>query len=200
MAGWIRHSIHNVLALTLCTVLSPGAASAQDFEDPVSIAWKFGFDLSDATYHALWEDNKNQGYLPIQIEMDDGGDIYSGVWQKNTDGRGWASWRRLTSDPFHEKWDEFRKKGYRPLDQSSEVIGGSLLYSLVMVENKEGLDWVSNRNLTSEQFYTRLRWATRDPSIGAAIRRAADAHAAHSTSDRAVRRCAARQSSPQMPL
>lgn len=69
-------------------------------------------------------------------------------------GGGWASWRRLPSDQFHEKWDEFRKKGYRPLDQSSEVIGGSLLYSLVMVENKEGLDWVSRRNLTSEQFST----------------------------------------------
>jgi CubicO group peptidase (beta-lactamase class C family) len=152
MPTWIRHSMCSVLAMTLGAVLSPGAASAQDFEDPVSVAWKFGYGLSDSKYHAVWDDYKEQDYLPIQIEMDDGGAIYSGVWQKNTDGRGWASWRRLTSDQFHEKWDEYRQKGYRPLDQSSEVIGGSLLYSLIMVENKEGLDWVSNRNLTSEQF------------------------------------------------
>jgi len=128
------------------------AASAQDFQDPVSVAWRFGYGLSDAAYHSTWEKNKDDGYLPIQVEMDDGGDIYSGVWQKNTDGRGWASWRRLTSDQFHDRWDEYREKGYRPIDQGSEVIGGDLLYSLIMVENKEGLDWVSNRNLTSAQF------------------------------------------------
>ncbi len=127
-------------------------ASAQDFQDPVSVAWRFGYGLSDATYHSVWEKNKDDGYLPIQVEMDDGGDIYSGVWQKNTDGRGWASWRRLTSDQFHDRWDEYRQKGYRPIDQGSEVIGGDLLYALIMVENKEGLDWVSNRNLTSAQF------------------------------------------------
>jgi CubicO group peptidase (beta-lactamase class C family) len=138
--------------MTLAALLSATVASAQDFEDPVSIAWKFGYGLSDSTYHAVWEDYKDQGYLPIQIEMDNGGDDYSGVWQKNTDGRGWASWRRLTSSQFHDKWDEYRQKGYRPIDQSSEVIGGTLLYSLIMVENKEGLDWISNRNLTSEQF------------------------------------------------
>jgi CubicO group peptidase (beta-lactamase class C family) len=140
--------------MALGALLSAGVASAQDFEDPVSIAWKFGYGLSDSTYHAIWEDYKDQGYLPIQVEMDNGGDDYSGVWQKNTDGRGWASWRRLTSDQFHENWDEYRQKGYRPIDQSSEVIGGTLLYSLVMVENKEGLDWISNRNLTSAQFAT----------------------------------------------
>jgi len=148
----IRHSLRAVLAMALCAVFTAGVASAQDFEDPVSIAWRFGFGLSDAGYYSAWENNKNDGYLPIQTEMDDGGDIYSGVWQKNTDGRGWVSWRRLTSDGFHDKWDEYRQKGYRPIDQSSEVIGGDLLYSLIMVENKEGLDWVSNRNLTSSQF------------------------------------------------
>jgi CubicO group peptidase (beta-lactamase class C family) len=148
----LRHSLCGVIALTLGALLNPVAASAQDFEDPVSIAWRFGFGLSDATYSSTWEKNKDDGYLPIQVEMDDGGDIYSGVWQKNTDGRGWASWRRLTSDQFHDNWDEYRQKGYRPIDQGSEVIGGDLLYSLIMVENKEGLDWVSNRNLTSAQF------------------------------------------------
>ena len=148
----LRHSLFGVIALTLGALLDPVVVSAQDFEDPVSIAWRFGFGLSDATYSSTWENNKDDGYLPIQVEMDDGGDIYSGVWQKNTDGRGWASWRRLTSDQFHDYWDEYRQKGYRPIDQGSEVIGGDLLYSLIMVENKEGLDWVSNRNLTSAQF------------------------------------------------
>ena len=32
------------------------------------------------------------------------------------------------------------------------MIGGKAVYSMVMIENKEGLKWVSNRNLTSQQF------------------------------------------------
>jgi CubicO group peptidase (beta-lactamase class C family) len=151
MSGRIQHVLCCTLGIILVVV---GNAAAQGFEDPLSIAWKFGYGLSDATYHARWEEYKNQGYLPIQIEMDNGGAIYSGVWQKNTDGRGWASWRRLTSDQFHQYWDEYRLKGYRPIDQSSENIGGTLLYSLIMVENKEGLGWISRRNLTSAQFST----------------------------------------------
>ena len=151
MPGRIRCAFCGTLVMTLVVI---GSAAAQGFEDPLSIAWKFGYALSDATYHARWEEYKNEGYLPIQTEMDNGGAIYSGVWQKNTDGRGWASWRRLTSDKFHQYWDEYRLKGYRPIDQSSEVIGGNLLYSLIMVENKEGLGWISRRNLTTQQFST----------------------------------------------
>ncbi|HEX5132360.1 MAG TPA: serine hydrolase [Candidatus Krumholzibacteria bacterium] len=151
MPGRIRHAFCGALAMTLVVI---GSAAAQGFEDPLSIAWKFGYGLSDATYHARWEEYKNEGYLPIQTEMDNGGAIYSGIWQKNTDGRGWASWRRLTSHQFHQYWDEYRLKGYRPIDQSSEVIGGTLLYSLIMVENKEGLGWISRRNLTTQQFST----------------------------------------------
>jgi len=145
-------SIGCALVTTFAAGLVAGAAQAQDFHDPDSIAWKFGYGLSDAAYSKAWEDYKNEGFIPIDIEMDNGGADYSGVWQKNTDGRGWVSWRRLTDDQFHKNWDEYRQKGYRPIDQDAEVIGGKLLYSLIMVQNKEGLDWISNRNLTSEQF------------------------------------------------
>ena len=44
----IRHSLRAVLAMALCAVFTAGVASAQDFEDPVSIAWRFGFGLSHA--------------------------------------------------------------------------------------------------------------------------------------------------------
>ena len=91
MPTWIRHSMCSVLAMTLGAVLSPGAASAQDFDDPDTIAWKFGYGLSDAGYSRAWEDFKDEGYLPIDIEMDDGGASYSGVWRRTLmDGAGRA--------------------------------------------------------------------------------------------------------------
>lgn len=136
----------------LLVILLVGSVRADDFHDPKSVGWKFRYGLSDAEYAKAWDDYKKEGYLPIDIETGDNGKTYSGVWQKNTDGRGWASWRRLTSDSFHEKWEEYSKKGYRPIDQDAELIGGELLYSLIMVENKENLKWISRRNLTNEQF------------------------------------------------
>ncbi|MFQ5563242.1 MAG: serine hydrolase [Parvularculaceae bacterium] len=124
------------------------------FHDPASIGWYFRYGLTSNGYSSAWETYKNRGYLPIDIETDriGGRTRYSGVWQKNEDGRGWVSYRNLTSSGFHDKWEEYKNKGYRPIDQDAEVIGGSVRYSLVMVENKEGVKWVSNRNLTSAQF------------------------------------------------
>ncbi|MBD2355398.1 serine hydrolase [Tolypothrix sp. FACHB-123] len=152
MFNRFRSSIRWALVPVLAAALSAGAAQAQDFHDPDSIAWKFRYGLSDSAYSQAWEQYKKENFIPIDIEMDNGGEDYSGVWQKNTDGRGWVSWRKLTDEQFHKNWDEYRKKGYRPIDQDAEVIGGKLLYSLIMVQNKEGLDWISNRNLTSQQF------------------------------------------------
>lgn len=152
MLNRFRSSIGWVLLPALAAGLTAGAAQAQDFHDPESIAWKFRYGLSDTAYSQAWEQYKKENFIPIDIEMDNGGEDYSGVWQKNTDGRAWVSWRKLTNEQFHKNWDEYRQKGYRPIDQDAEVIGGKLLYSLIMVQNKEGLDWISNRNLTSQQF------------------------------------------------
>ncbi len=119
-----------------------GLAEAAGFDDPDSIAWKFRYGLKSAAYSNAWKSYKNDGYLPIDIETDTlVGVKYAGVWQKNTDGRGWASWRNLTSKEFSARWKEYSRKGYRPIDQDTEVVSGQVRYSLVMVQNKEGLKW-----------------------------------------------------------
>ncbi len=149
------HSLNSMLRLcgfVLGAVVYGTPVLADGFEDPESVGWKFRYGLTDAEYTKAWGDYKKEGYVPIDIETDDSGKTYAGVWQKNTDGRGWASWRRLSDESFHQKWDEYRKKGYRPIDQDAEIVGGKLLYSLVMIENKENLQWISRRNLTSAQF------------------------------------------------
>ncbi|PQA89057.1 serine hydrolase [Hyphococcus luteus] len=125
-----------------------------EFHDPVSTGWYIGYGLTSSRYNDLWTSYKNRGFVPIDIETDRIGrnTRYAGLWQKNEDGRGWVSYRNLTSSGFHDKWEEYKNKGYRPIDQDTVVINGSVRYSLIMVENKEGVKWISNRNLTSEQF------------------------------------------------
>ena len=127
---------------------------SHNFHDPDSIGWQFRYGLSSDAYGKAWNEYKGQGYLPIDIETDRVGTKtrFSGVWQKNKDNRKWASYRNLDSKSFGEKWKEYKDKGYRLIDQDMTMIGGKAVYSMVMIENKEGLKWVSNRNLTSQQF------------------------------------------------
>ncbi len=131
-----------------------GATQTDSFHDPKSVGWYFRYRLSNNAYKNAWDTYKGRGQVPIDIETDRIGSNtrYSGVWQKNEDNRRWVSYRNLTSEGFSERWKEYRDKGYRPIDQDTTVINGAVRYSLVMVENKEGLKWVSNRNLTSAQF------------------------------------------------
>lgn len=135
-------------------VLRRAITANTEFHDPTSTGWYFRYGLTSNGYNSAWTSYKNQGYVPIDIETDRIGNNtrYAGVWQKNEDGRGWVSYRNLTSNNFHSKWEEYKNKRYRPIDQDTVVINGSVRYSLVMVENKEGVKWISNRNLTSAQF------------------------------------------------
>jgi hypothetical protein len=115
---------------------------------------------------AAWEEYKKDGYLPIDIEMDNGGADYSGVWQKNTDGRDWISLRRQTDEQFHTRWDEYRKKGYILIDQDSEVIGGKLLYSLIMVEKqKDSTDQIAISRANTENFAANKKYRPIDTTI-----------------------------------
>jgi osmotically-inducible protein OsmY len=101
------------ISFIFATMLLAGSALADAFDDPKSVGWKFRYGLTDAEYTKAWNDYKKAGYLPIDVETDDGGKTYAGVWQENTDGRAWASWRRLSDEAFHQKWEEYRKKGDR---------------------------------------------------------------------------------------
>ncbi len=128
-------------------------AKAADFQDPASVGWKFRYNQSDSNFSSIWQTYKNQNYIPVDIETDMlGGLKFSGVWQKNTDGRKWRSYRNLTGQQFGQRWKNLKDKGYRPIDIDTEVINGKVRYSLIMVQNKEGLKWASNRNLTLAQF------------------------------------------------
>lgn len=144
------------LGLIVCTatqLVLTGNLSAADIHDPSSVGWAFRYGLSDKAYANAWKAYKKSGYLPIDIDtFQSKSPRYSGIWQKNTDGRDWVSFRNLTSKKFGEHWKAYSAKGYRPIDQDMDIVGGKLRYSLIMVENKEGLKWRSNRNMTNAQF------------------------------------------------
>ncbi len=133
---------------------APVTGNIKTFHDPNSTGWYFRYGLSSDAFGSAWKNYKDKGYIPIDIETDRiaGKTRFAGIWQKNKGKRKWASYRNLTSQEFGQKWQEYKDKGYRLIDQDMTMIGGKARYSLIMIKNKEGLKWASNRNLSSAQF------------------------------------------------
>ncbi len=153
-----RYALACVLVALAC--LAPGSARASGglpsaLFDANSVGWASVRNLTSSDFHADFEDRSADGYMVTDIEVTemDGTQRVSAVWQKNTDGRGWHSHRNLTNDEFHNKWTTYREQGYRLIDQEAYVLDGDRFYAGVWVENREGLNWGSYRNVTSAEFH-----------------------------------------------
>ncbi|GEM_PF-421063 len=126
--------------------------------DPDSIGWASRRDMSSSAF-SDWFNQMKDEYMLIDIEVDEvnGQQRVAGVWQRNTDNRGWAEHRNLTSSQFHDKWVSYRDQGYRLIDQEAYTLGGTRYYAGIWVENREGLAWASFRNLTSQEFSNKFQ-------------------------------------------
>lgn len=120
-------------------------------------AWASVRDLSSAEFSADFQRRAADGMMPIDVDViDAGGEQVSAVWQDNHDGRGWYSWRNLSSAQFGEKWTQYRAQGYILIDQDSYTLGGNRYYAGIWIENREGLSWASFRNATASQYAERF--------------------------------------------
>lgn len=122
--------------------------------DPSATSWVSLRDLSSAEFAQRFNQLSSQGMMVIDLEVDvsDGTYRVGAVFQRNTDGRGWASRRDLTSEQFHDVWSEYGEQGLRLVDQETYVAGAQRLYAGVWVENVEDYGWVSYRDVTSAEF------------------------------------------------
>jgi CubicO group peptidase (beta-lactamase class C family) len=135
-----------------------GGGMPSSFFDLDEVSWSSIRNASSSDFGDYFDDKSAEGYLVIDLDVLEigGNQRVHAVWQKNIDGRNWASWRNLNSSEFHDKWTELKDDGYRLIDQEAYVLNGNLYYAGVWLENKEGLGWFSNRNLSSQQFSDKL--------------------------------------------
>jgi CubicO group peptidase (beta-lactamase class C family) len=129
-------------------------ASAGIFNDPLGLAWASRRDLTNAQFAQYFAEYRDLGYIITDVDAYPNGSglQYAMIWQENTDGRGWAEWRNLSSSEYHDKWLFYRDRGYRPLDVEGYASGSGMRYAGIWVENREGLSWYSYRDLTSSGF------------------------------------------------
>ncbi|MEL7512711.1 MAG: serine hydrolase, partial [Cyanobacteria bacterium J06554_3] len=118
------------------------------------IGWASGRGYRSRAFSRHFDQQKAAGNRMIDIEVDevDGRARYAAVWQANTDQRGWVAYRDLTHEGFSQKWNEYKDRGFRLIDQESYTRGGQRYYAGVWVENVENLRWASYRNVSGTAF------------------------------------------------
>jgi CubicO group peptidase (beta-lactamase class C family) len=118
-----------------------------------SRGWEVRTKLKDSEFSTKWEEMKNKGYRPIDQEAHtvSGTTYFGAIWIDNKENLKWASYRKMTSDEFHEKFEELKGK-YIPVDVDAYDMGGQIRYSVIWVENKDNIGWVIKRNIPQADF------------------------------------------------
>lgn len=127
-------------------------------------AWKELRDLTDVQFHDAWLEAKNQGMRLVEQEtyVMAGVRRYAGVWVQNVENLGWASYRGLSSAEFSQTFEQQRRVGRMPIDIDQYNTSQGARYSVIWVQNAEGLAWALWRDLTSAEFSAKFAELQRD--------------------------------------
>lgn len=135
-----------------CLPLSLFAQGILDQPDQ-ELAWESRRDMSESTYEDKLEELKGKGFRPTDVEILGGTSRkYACIWRKNSDNRAWEVRTKLTDTEFHDKWEDMKTKGFRPIDQESHNVLGTTFYGAIWIKNTENLKWASFRKMTSDEF------------------------------------------------
>ncbi len=136
-------------------------ASAQGVDDPrVVSTWTSYWDMSNESFTTRLNELRDKNERPVDLEVyqtEDGGMQYSAVWYPNTDNRGWACFRNMTSDEFNARWEKYTNMGYRTVDIEINNIDGELSFAGIWEENKAQIDTYCWWNMTEETWGEKFR-------------------------------------------
>lgn len=139
------------------TIINPATANqapSEKFTAERELPWGSFRNLTSERYGELFSEYRSRGWMLIDVEAYTQGrqTRYAMVWRDNYDGRQWRQWRNMTSDRYNERWTEMREAGFRPTDVEGYMMGRNLRFAGIWVENREGIRWKSNRNMTTDRF------------------------------------------------
>jgi hypothetical protein len=151
--GCLKLSATLAMWLSVLSIVAAANAQAGPITDERDVPWVSLRDLTNARYVEAFERYRS-GYRLIDVDAyPDNGELrYSMIWQRNTDGRRWASRRGMTSSEYHQWWERYRDEGLRPHDVEGYRTSSGLRFAGIWVENSEGVGWSSRRNLTSDEY------------------------------------------------
>lgn len=120
--------------------------------------WKEYRNMDSDTYHKRWEDLKNQGYRPMDIEVYamNGKTRYAGIWIENKEKAAWSSRRNMTSDQYSKYFQDQKNNGFRIIDIEAYQLGNQIRYAAIWVKNTDNLPWAQYRNMSRSAYQEKI--------------------------------------------
>lgn len=127
-------------------------------KDNARVPWAIHTQLTHDGFSAKWNEYKDKGYRPIDLESYTykNKQYYAGIWIKDS-VTSWASYRNLTSDEFNQKYRENKSKGRMPIDVDGYVVNGKLRFSGIFVKNDANIGWSIKRNIKQKDFSSHFK-------------------------------------------
>ncbi len=134
-------------ALLLAPLATTGA---NENNRPAPVSWRYHQNTDADNLRQSWQQSKEAGYLPIDIEADSASRQYLSIWQENITGKGWISWHGLSGREYERNVERYRQLGYSITDQDLTAHDDQPVYSLVMRQNKPRRHWLSYNGLQAD--------------------------------------------------
>jgi CubicO group peptidase (beta-lactamase class C family) len=110
-------------------------------------------DMTEAQWEQNFDDFADDGYrvMDLDVYVLDGEKTFAAIWYKNTNGRGWYSYRDMTYDGFTNRRYQLWDAGYRLVDYDVYYLpGGERRYSGVWRQNNDRPDWPLKDEITND--------------------------------------------------
>lgn len=120
--------------------------------------WAEYRDMTGSAYHKKWQEMREKGYRPIDIESyrSGGKQRYAGIWVENREKYAWSSKRNMTAKQYGDYFKEMRGKGYRIIDMEAYETGNGLRYAAIWVSNRERLAWAQYRDMSRDAYQKKV--------------------------------------------
>jgi CubicO group peptidase (beta-lactamase class C family) len=117
-------------------------------------AWASYRDVTSAQFSQRFDQYRDAGYLPIDVEVYPTGSglRYGAVWVKNTEGLSFKLRRGLTSAEYGAAFDTYTAQGLRSVDVESVRTSQGQRYTGIWIRNVGGRGWFARRDLTATQY------------------------------------------------
>lgn len=118
--------------------------------------WAFFENLSYEEYFEKLQEMISRGHRPYSVDVVGGSErTYSLITVENREGYKHDIRTKLTESEYHDKWNEMKNQGYRPVIQRSYYLNNKLYYAGLWIN--DGVRWSSNRNLPLAEFRERVK-------------------------------------------
>ncbi len=103
-------------------------------------------------YQSLFDQNVNAGFRLARVSgyALNGEPHYALLWERN-DGRAWASFNRMTTSEYQNRFNQYIGQGYRLTHVNTYSVGEAIYYAAIW-EQRNGPDWATKHHMTSAQY------------------------------------------------